>query len=263
MAVGKKTRKAGHDRAVLSIPELRKSFHHVEKYLQNEVTKNKNMSTVLSGFRKEWKNVFHKDLSVGAAKSYVSSMMKKTKMWPKHSGGSMQPLSGAPLDYTTGPGVNGIYGNFPDYVNKGFVNPEPGILQECGTKNFTPILSVDMGSNQVGGRRRRSNTRKSRATRKGRRATLRKRNTRRRLYRGGANFLTGAPYAAEMRPFVGQNPATTQHDAMSAYKGLPTSAPGETSTHTFSYRMSPHISPLGGQNIAGFDRDLLKDINVL
>jgi hypothetical protein len=258
MAVGKKTRKAGHDRAVLSIPELRKSFHHVEKYLQNEVTKNKNMSAVLNNFRKEWKNVFHKDLSVGAAKSYVSNMMKKTKIWPKHSGGSMQPLTGAPLDYTTGPGVNGVYGNFPDYVNKGFVNPEPGILQDCGNKNLTPILPVDMGSNKVGGRRSRSKSRKSR------RAALRKRNTRRRLYRGGStNILTGAPYGAAMRPFVAQNPATMQHDAMSAFKALPTSPSGETSNPTFSYRMSPHISPMGGQNIAGLDRSLLRDVTVL
>ena len=258
MALGKKTRKAGHHRAVLSIPELRKSFHHVEKYLQNEVTKNKNMTAVLSGFRKEWKNVFHKDLSVNAAKSYVSNMMKKTKIWPKHSGGSMQPLGGAPLDYTTGPGVNGVYGNFPDYVNKGFVNLEPGILQDYSNKNLTPILSVDMGSNKVGGRRSKSRSRKSR------RATLRKRNTRRRLYRGGAtNFLTGAPYGAEMRPFIAQNPTTTQYDAMSAFKALPTSPSSETSNHTISYRMSPHISAMGGQNIAGFDRNLLQDINVL
>lgn len=257
MVLGKKTRKANSSR-ILTIPELRKSFHHIEKFLQNEVTKNKNMSSVLGSFRKEWKSVFHKDLSVNAAKSYLNHIVKKTKVWQK-GGGS---IAGAPLDYTLGPGVNGVYGNFPDYINKGFVNPEPGIQQECGIKNFTPVLSVDMGSNQAGGRRRRG-SRKSRVTRKTRRATLRKRNTRRRHYRGGANVLTGAPYGAEMRPFIAQNPTTTQYDAMSAYKGLPTSASGETSDHTINYRMPPHIPKIPGTNIAGFDRDLLKDITVI
>jgi len=59
----------------------------------------------------------------------------------------------APLDYTTGPGVNGPYGNFLPYISSGFgfYNQINNIAMDsdCGRQNITPTISSDMGSNKV------------------------------------------------------------------------------------------------------------------
>jgi hypothetical protein len=236
-----KTRK---NRNVLTIPQLRRSFHAVESYLSKEVRGGKKRADELvTGFRKEWKKHFRRDLGVSAARSYVTHMREKLVKGFR-GGAYADPLVGAPLDLTTRPGVYGQYGNFLDYVGKGFVNPEPGIKAECGTMDFTPVLPKDMGSNQAGGKRNRK-TRKAN-----------------RKQRGGLNPLTGAPYASEFRPFVGQIPQTIQAAVQGSIKGMDAVPSADPTATAFQYKMSPHIAQVPGVDVAGLDRNLLKDVSV-
>lgn len=247
MVSGKKTRKSKvTSRKILTIPQLRESFHHIETFLNTQLKNGKMKSDdLIRSFRKEWRKIFSKELNIGAARSYIHHMRQKLTM----RGGGAEQLIGSPLNHTVQPGVYGPYGAYPDYVNKGFSVgiPEPGIQAECGVKNFTPNIPADMGSNQAGGLRR------SRKTR--RRSTRRKQ-------RGGVNVLTGAPYAAEMRPFVAQNPPTFQYSVQDSVKGLPPGASSDPSTPSFQYRMPPVIGKLPGIDIAPLDRSLLKDVSV-
>lgn len=243
MVLGRKTRKNrdNNQKKVLSIPQLRKSFHHVEAYLQSQLRSSKaKTDDIVRGFRKEWRKVFYKDLNAVAARSYIQHMREKLSM----RGGSA-PITGAPLDHTLQPGVYGPYGNFPDYVNKGFSVgiPQPGIQAECGVKDFTPTIPADMGSNQAGGKRK---------TRKARKVTQ----------RGGLNALTGAPFAAEFRPFVAENPQTLQASWQDSFKGLPAMPSSDPSVTAYTYRMPPVIGKISGIDVAGLDRDLTKDVSV-
>lgn len=243
MVSGRKTRK-NSQKKVLSIPQLRKSFHHVEAYLQSQLRSSKaKTDDIVRGFRKEWRKVFYKDLNVAAARSYIQHMREKMSM---RGGSAAAPLTGAPLDHTLQPGVYGPYGNFPDYINKGFSVgiPQPGIQADCGVKDFTPTLPADMGSNQAGGRRRRLQTRKAKKQ------------------RGGVNPLTGAPFAAEFRPFVAENPQTLQASWQDAFKGLPPMPSSDPSVTAYTYRMPPVIGKVPGIDVAGLDRDLTKDVSV-
>lgn len=232
---GSKTRR---QKKVLSIPQLRKSFHAIESFLSAKL-RNSSAKTedVIKSFRKEWQRHFRKNLSVNAARSYINHMREKLVKQRSQGGGSSNQLVGAPLDMTTRPGVYGPYGNFLDYVNKGFQVPEPGIQQECGIKDFTPSISPNI-SQRAGARK-----------------------TRRRQ-RGGVNILTGAPFAAEFRPFIAQNPITTQASIQNNFKALPSPPSGDPADPAFAYKMPPYIGKIPGADIAGLDRDLLKDVSV-
>ena len=238
VSAGKKTRK--NKSKSLSIPELRKSFQQVESYLAKQLRNDKVKSEdLIKGFRKEWQRHFRKELSVSAARSYIAHMrLKKVRR------GGADQLIGAPLDLTTRPGVYGTYGNFPDYVNKGFSVgiPESGIQQECGVKDFSPVIPKDMGSNQAGGKRKA--TRRNRANQK------------------GGNVLTGASYAAAFRPFVAENPVTFQASVQNNFKGMEHMPSSDPSAAAFSYKMSHHVSDPGNIGVAGLDRNLLQDVSV-
>jgi hypothetical protein len=234
---GSKTRRQSRGKS-LSIPQLRKSFHAVESFLSTKLRNGSNKTEdVVKSFRKEWQRHFRKNLSVNAARSYINHMRDKLSQ----RGGSSNQLSGAALDMTTRPGVYGPYGNFLDYVNKGFQVgvPEPGIQQECGVKDFTPNISSTI-SQRAGARKTRKN----------------------RKQRGGLNPLTGAPFAAEFRPFVAQNPVSIQASIQNNFKALPSPPSGDPSDIAFSYKMPPYIGKIPGADIAGLDRDLLKDVSV-
>ena len=242
VSAGKKTRK--NKSKPLSIPELRKSFQHMESYLGKQLRNNKVKSEdLVKTFRKEWQRHFRRELSVSAARSYIAHM--REKLMPKHKGGSQQ-LIGAPLDLTTRPGVYGTHGNFLEYVNKGFSVgiPESGIQQECGVKDFSPVIPKDMGSNQAGGKRRKSTRRNRKGSQK------------------GGNVLTGASYAASFRPFIAENPVTFQASVQNDFKGMAQMPSSDPSATAFSYKMPPNISNIGNINVAGLDRNLLKDVSV-
>jgi hypothetical protein len=138
------TRKNRKTKKVLSIPELRKAFEHIESvaYGVKKLPKEEQIAT----FKKEWLKTFGREVETKAVVSYLAVKLGKTRRNRKQKGGM------APLDYQTRPGIDGVYGNFQAYLDRGLIPyPEQGIRQECGVKDFTPHLPAGMGSNQAGG----------------------------------------------------------------------------------------------------------------
>jgi hypothetical protein len=68
------------------------------------------------------------------------------------------------------------------------------------------------------------------------------------------NVLTGAPYAAEMRPFTAQNPPTFQAGMQDSIKGLPSAVSSDPVDTAYTYRMPPMIGSLAGANTANLTR---------
>jgi len=202
------TRKSQSTSKVLTIPALRRSIEHITQYTEHLVHSGKNsVKDVASTFAAEGKKVFGKPLKPKVAQAYIQSMMKvqKGKHTRKQRGGKQRggmgvtAPSGAPLDYLTRPGVDLPYGKFLEYVDKGFVNPEPAILKDCGTQEGI-LPQAGMGSNKMSG--------------------------------GGLD-------AGLMRPFVASTPMSIQHDAAMAWKGQPLPPGPESWQKTWQPHMSP------------------------
>jgi len=187
----RKTRKHGSQKkskGIYSIPELRRSFEHIESYVNGKIAQKESKEKLVKDLRKEWSKVFFKDLDKKSAESFVSDRLNKKHKRRTLKGGAA-PLAGAPLDYTTRQGVYlapgqiptpaghlplsdgspSNYGSFVPYVDKGFWNPE--IAQSYdrvpGQTHFPQSVPAGMGSNVFKGGRQ--SIRERRQTRKGKR----------------------------------------------------------------------------------------------
>ena len=174
----RKTRKHGShkkSKGIYSIPELRRSFEHIESYVNGKIAKKESKEKLVKDLRKEWSKVFFKDLDKKSAESFVSDRLNKKHKRKTLKGGAA--LAGAPLDYTTRQGIylapgqiptaaghlplsdgsTSNYGSFVPYVDKGFWNPEPGHSYDPvpGQTRFPTSVPAGMGSNlvQKGGKR--------------------------------------------------------------------------------------------------------------
>ena len=192
----RKTRKHGShkkSKGIYSIPELRRSFEHIESYINGKIAHKESKEKLVKDNRKEWSKVFFKDLDKKSAESFVSDRLSKKHKRRTLKGGGVAPLAGAPLDYITRQGIylapgqipdseghlplsNGdtsSYGSFVPYVDKGFWNPEPGQSYDPvqGQTRFPTSVPVGMGSNlfQKGGKRQIRQIRQARQARKTRR----------------------------------------------------------------------------------------------
>lgn len=224
---GNKTQKKRHTKSAhnpLTIPELRRSIEHITAYTESIIQSgSSSVKTVAANFATEWKKVFGKTLKPKVAEAYIKSMMKlrKGKQTRKQRGGmSVTAPTGAPLDYLTRPGVDLPYGKFLAYVDKGFVNPEPAILKDCGTQQGI-LPQAGMGSNKMSG--------------------------------------GGILDAAFMRPFVSSTPMSVQHDASMAWKAQPLPPGPEAWQKTWEPRMSPSAMDTTYVNLSQI-RDLTKDV---
>jgi hypothetical protein len=214
----RKTRK--HSKSTLTIPQLRKSFDHIDSWVESRVTK-KSVKSLVPAFQEEWEKTFHREVDAKAAEAYLSLKSRsKPRLTKKRSqSGGSAALAGAPLDYTTRQGVYGVYGNFPAYVSSG-LNFYDSIWQDsltanCGKENITPNIPASMGSNEVqkGG--------KSRRYRKAHRKT--------RKQRGGApEFITNAASVSDVmlnRPFPAGTPPSVGYVAQMNLKGVSAGVP--------------------------------------
>jgi hypothetical protein len=198
-----KSRKSSAQPKVLSIPELRKGLDYISEYAKSMVKSGgKSMDALAKEFASEWKKVFGKSLDLAAAKSYLQNMTilspKKSKRGTRKMKGGAQStmLTGAPMAEMTRPGTDLPYGNFLEYVNKGFWNPEPAI--SGSPIRPPPVLPyAGTGSNQVGG-----------------------------------GFLD----ALTMRPFTAENPPSVGGDAQTAWKGQPLGPGPESYQTAYSYK---------------------------
>ena len=192
----RKTRKHGShkkSKGIYSIPELRRSFEHIESYVNGKIAHKESKEKLVKDLRKEWSKVFFKDLDKKSAESFVSDRLSKKHKRRTLRGGATA-LAGAPLDYTTRQGVYlapgqiptaaghlplsdgsiSSYGSFVPYVDKGFWNPEPAQSYDPvpGQTRFPTSVPAGMGSNvfQKGGKtpiRERRQTRKGKGNRNG------------------------------------------------------------------------------------------------
>lgn len=202
----------------LTIPQLRKSFDHIDSWVESHL-RSKSVKSLVPAFQAEWEKTFHREVDATAAEAYLRLKARsKPRMTKKQKGGAA-PLAGAPLDYTTRQGVYGVYGNFPAYVSSG-LNFYDSIWQDsltanCGKENITPKIPATLGSNEVqtGG--------KSRRNRKAHRKT--------RKQRGGAPalFETAANATDVMfnRPFPASSPPTIPYVAQMDMKGVSAGVP--------------------------------------
>lgn len=146
-------------------------------------------------FQKEYKKVFHKNISPKDAKAYIQSLKAS-----RQSGGA------APLHYELQAGAETPYGSFPAYLTGGFgfANVSSTLGEAAGVTKF-PSPATGMGSNLVGGA-------------KGKRATRRKGKSQ----KGGAGMLdVTLSNVAEVfsRPFPAASPASIGNDMQMLAKG--------------------------------------------
>jgi hypothetical protein len=181
----RKTRKhhsVKKNKGVHSIPELRRSFEHIESFVNEKIASKESKEQIIKDLRKEWSKVFFKELDKKSADSFVSNQMNKKhtirRKTAKYRGGAgaqlpntQTPIAGAPNDYTTRQGIylapgqipdkaghlplsdgaKSTFGSYVQYVDKGFWNPEPGQSYDPipGQTRFPTSVPVGMGDNTV------------------------------------------------------------------------------------------------------------------
>ena len=143
MVKGQKTRKANTKASVLTIPQLRKAFDHMDKVVGSlEKTAKHSFSDAVVKYREEWHKVFKRDLPPADAAAYLKfryGLKSGKTRRHKTRGGSREGMSGAPLDYQTRAGVSGVYGNFPTYQTQGLDRfYASAISSDCGQPNKFP-----------------------------------------------------------------------------------------------------------------------------
>jgi hypothetical protein len=187
----RKTRK--HDskklKGVYTIPELRRSFEHIEEFVDKKIHSRESKDDIVKDLRKEWSGVFSKELDKKSAEAFVSSRMT-TKHGSRHR--TLRRQGGmAPLDYATRQGVylapgqipdkaghlplsdggKSTFGSYVQYVDKGFGVAYPEIAQNLdpvpGQTRFPTSVPAGMGSNEVHFTAKGGSRRKSRKTRRG------------------------------------------------------------------------------------------------
>jgi hypothetical protein len=244
--------KKHHRQDVLSIPELRRAFEHIEAFVVGNLGAPK--GELVSGLQAEWKNTFHKMLDKKDAEAYVDyvqGMHKITKASRPHGTrrhryryrGGGGPLAGAPLDYTTRPGLyiapginQGSYAIVPAYVDKGFWNPEPGHSYDPvpGQTRYPTHAPPGMGSNAVMDITRQSGGTKSR----------RQRNHKQLRQNGGNTILDNAKTAMQqfmMRPIPSSAPPSVAQDLQTMARGQQVGASPEASQPSFKYQMGAYM----------------------
>jgi hypothetical protein len=233
-------KKEKKDKEVLTIPELRRAFEHIEMFAIENL--NAPRKEAVQALQKEWEHTFYKELAYEDAESYmdhvkimhnIAKTASRKQKRGKQAGGG--PLAGAPLDYMTRPGLyitpgvnQGSYALVPAYVDKGFWNPEPGHSYDPvpGQTRFPTLTPAGMGSNLV------SDIGKQSQGGGGRR---------RRTLRGGATMLDAASTAlkqAMMRPIPASAPPSFLQDLQSAAYAQPLGASPEASQPAYKFQMT-------------------------
>jgi|UniRef100_A0A6C0DGQ9 hypothetical protein len=169
-----KTRKhSNHGKGVYSIPELRRSFEHIEAFVDEKLKSKDSKDKISKDLRKEWMKVFNKPLDKKSADAFLEDRMSKSSRRIRHTGGGL--LEGAPVEYSQRAGLylapsglpgkdgglpesgqtGGGFGSFIQYVSTGFSNPEIAQTYDPvpGQAKW-PVPFLSTGSNQAGGRRK-------------------------------------------------------------------------------------------------------------
>lgn len=223
------TRKQTQKKGFMTIPQLRKSFDHIESFTTGLLSRVKDPAAQRKAFQAEWKTVFRRDVDDKAADAYLKFESKKGKRGKtrKMKGGG-QALAGAPLDYSTRPGLHGPYGTFPDYISDGFVVGNKmntmAIQDDCNAPSkFQPPYTGFGAPSQRGGK----GYLRKRTTRKGRSSL-----------KGGGTFPSISEFATAIttRPIMATATPTMAHDAQMSWKGTGTFSSPHPNTGTPGYQ---------------------------
>lgn len=211
----KPTRK--QKKSPMSIPQLRKAFDHIETFTAGVLSRESDTTKRRKAFQAEWMKVFHRPVDDKAADAYLQfeskkQKHKKTLKRKGQRGGAA--LGGAPLDYSTRPGIYGVYGEFPQYISGGFATfgdatNKMAIQEDCNSaaaaaKFQAPYTGFGAASlAQQGGARKKSRKSKKGKTRK---------------MKGGANWGEFAS-AMTLRPLTASAPPSQLYTTMMEWRG--------------------------------------------
>ena len=177
-----------------TIPALKHSFDTLEHEVQLILKETENPRQRVKKFQEVWKKLFGRPVEGVAAEAYLQIKIKghtSRKTRKSQKGGS--PIAGAPLDFQTRPGIDGVYGSFPPYLTSGlsFYNTinQDQLNKGIGLSAFEPAVPADMGSNQVGG-----------------------------------NLVSNAAFLSTTRPALSMSPPTVLNDMQTAFQGRPLGA---------------------------------------
>ena len=192
-------------------------------------------------YQKKWKELFHMPLSSQSAHSFASYYRDMRSNTRKHASRKHKQRGGAaPLDYVMTPGLNiQAYGRFPieagtdpASIRNLDVYFRDSLTADCGIKDSSLHVPANMGSNQVGGARRRASRRARRTMRRrgahGRRRTFRQR---------GGDLLESITARV---PFIHNSSVAPNmlQAAQNVYTGgtQPVPAPADPAAHTWEAR---------------------------
>jgi len=141
-------------KTVTTLPELKGIFTSLRKGTLEILRSSSTTKERITKFKKLWFTLMHSPVEPVAAEAYLRVMetgsSRKNTTRKAQKGGA-----GAPLDFQTRPGIDGVYGSFPQYQTGGLsfydtINKQ-GMFQECGKVNITPTIPVSISSNRVQG----------------------------------------------------------------------------------------------------------------
>jgi hypothetical protein len=219
----------GKGKGLMTIPELRKAFDHIQVFAE-KLVREKRGDDQVARFQREWMKAFGKQVEKRYVVAYLNHIAG-AGAGAKQKGGAA--LSGAPLDYSLQPGVYlsqgslpvggsiqsggsaaaAGYGNYLQYVAGGFDVGVPARANQmqCGQVDQTPALRAGLGDNtyfaKAGGKRRR---------------TLRHGRAKQAAQAGGMPKATTPAWAGGMRWFAATNPASFARDIADGWQGTGT-----------------------------------------
>jgi hypothetical protein len=243
----RKSRKAP---SIMTIPELRRSFEHMESCAEQLVVavlaKKKSIADASAEYAREWKHTFHRNLPAKSARATLEMTMATRK----GQKGGMAPV-GAELQpgVYSAPTIPGqvdaanytLYSQVPAYVSSGFdtMTWQPSHQVLCGKEDLTPQLPADLGSNVVmkGGDApwpiesavSPADSKGALTIRGGKRLRSMKRTRR---LKGGNAALSLA-----FRPLGPAVPTSPLYDAQMAWKGQPLPASPDPTDTAIQYKM--------------------------
>ena len=221
----KLSKKVETTEGALTIPQLRKSFEHIEKFVQKKVL-HMSEKEGLKAFCKEWKKTFG-TISEESAKDYLQYMRSHNKT---QKGGAVTVLSPAALGYEmsqpSGPGVS-----YPAYLSGGFLPPPmDSVAATCGKPNAFLPPAAGTGSNEWvpmkgGGRLRR--------------VSKKKKSQQKSQQRGGSLGTAFSEFLA--RPFGMGSPSTMLQDVGHRLSGQTGLASPRPEINTLSFTQPPTV----------------------
>jgi hypothetical protein len=229
----------------LTIPQLRKSFDHIDQWVNSHITKP--TKQLVPAFQAEWKKVFGRVVEAAAAAAYLD--LKRSKGKTRRVGrplgqgkgdqkGGAAPLAGAPLDYTTHQGSYGVYGQFPAYQAAGLALPADSFSASCGNGELKTVIPADMGYNDV--------VQKGGKGRLGRpKGSTRKKQRGGNLFSGAAASVMSSLDTMANRPFFAGSPPTAAYTAQMAAKGVDTVVPLPAQTVYSPQAYNPVVLGMG------------------